>query len=153
MCWCFIKYWTVEGVIWHMDTVKLQYAVPLPCFLHNYLFQFYFRTGQWDLELPWMSYKHQLLEQIVNTQIIMGWNISEVIYEHLTFQTHMPDVLDTENTTSCRCHAEKQKSYQFYIKLQIISAHSIFSAEGESVLLWLGKSRHSFVTATIKHIL
>jgi len=100
-----------------------------------------------------MSWKDQFLEQVIITQIVMGWNISEVIYEHLAFQTHVPVVIDIENMTVCCCHIEKQKSYQFCIKLQITSPHSIFSAEDESVLLWLGKSRHSFVTGRIKHII
>lgn len=99
----FILKTTGEGVIWHMNSVKLQYAVLLPCFLHNYLFQLCFPAGQWDLELPWMSWKDQFLEHVIS-QIIMGWNISEVIYEHLAFQTHMPVVLDIENMTLYCCH-------------------------------------------------
>jgi len=73
--------------------------------------------------------------------------------EHLAFQTHMPVVLDIENMTLFCCHIEKQKSYQFFIKLQIIYPRITFSAGDESVLFWLGKSRHPFVTAMIKHII
>jgi hypothetical protein len=134
-----------------MVTVNSQYAVLFPCLLHNYLFKFYLHTGKWDLEWPWISWKDQFLEQVIMAHIMMGWNISEVIYEHQAFQTHRP-VVDIGNITFSGSIIEKQMSFNSSVE-NCRFVFSIFGAEGESVLCWFWKSCYPFVTARIKHII